>query len=107
MVHNSSRKIVHFHFNVTAPRSSWQNPSVECLIGTVRRECLDHVIVLSDQHLGRVLMEYIDYYNESRTHLSLAKDCPVPRAVERPHSETIRHRPMVGGLHHRYYREAA
>jgi transposase InsO family protein len=91
----------------TAPRSPWQNPYVEPLVGTMRRECLDHVIVLSERHLSRVLMKYVDYYNESRTHLSLAKDCPVPRAMQRPAIGPIKQRPMVGGLHHRYYREAA
>ena len=91
----------------TAPRSPWQNPYIERLIGTVRRECLDHVIVLSERHLSRVLTDFVEYYNESRTHLSLAKDCPVPRAMERPEVGPIKHRPMVGGLHHRYYRAAA
>jgi transposase InsO family protein len=91
----------------TAPRSPWQNPYVERLIGTVRRDCLDHVIVFGERHLIRVLQGYVAYYYESRTHLGLAKECPVPRAIERPEIGPIRKRPMVGGLHHRYYRKAA
>ena len=91
----------------TAPRSPWQNPYIERLIGTVRRDCLDHVIVLNDRHLHRVMAEYIAYYNESRTHLGLDKECPVPRAVEPPKIGPIRKSPFLGGLHHRYYREAS
>jgi putative transposase len=91
----------------TAPRSPWQNPYVERLIGTVRRDCLDHVIVFNERHLHRVLAEYVAYYNESRTHLGLEKECPVPRSVEPPDIGPIRKSPILGGLHHRYYREAA
>jgi transposase InsO family protein len=91
----------------TAPRSPWQNPYIERLIGTVRRDCLDHVIVLGERHLVRVLREYVTYYNESRTHLGLEKDCTVPRAVEPPELGRIRKSPVLGGLHHRYFREAA
>jgi putative transposase len=65
---------------VTAPRSPWQNGYCERVIGTIRRECLDHVIVLSERHLPRVLKEYLAYYHESRTHLGLGKDAPEPRA---------------------------
>ena len=92
---------------VTSYKSPWQNPYVERLIGSIRRECLDHVIVLGERHLRRVLRECVEYYHESRTHLGLAGDCPVPRSVEPPSVGPIRKRPMVGGLHHRYYREAA
>jgi putative transposase len=67
----------------TAPRSPWQNPYVERLIGTLRRECLDHVVVLNETHLRRLLREYLIYYHGARTHLSLAKDTPEPRRVER------------------------
>ena len=91
----------------TAPRSPWQNPYIERLIGTVRRDCLDHVIALNDRHLHRVLAEYVSYYNESRTHLGLEKECPVPRAVDPPENGPIRKSPILGGLHHRYFREAA
>ena len=66
----------------TAPHSPWQNPFVERVIGTIRRDCLDHVIVLDERHLRRILREYVDYYHVSRTHLSLEKDAPVPRPVE-------------------------
>ena len=92
---------------ITSYRSPWQNPYVERLIGTVRRECLDHVIVLSEEHLRRALRDYVEYYNASRTHLGLGGDCPIPRSVEPPSAGTIRKRPMVGGLHHRYFRSAA
>jgi len=64
---------------VSAARSPWQNPYVERLIGSIRRECVDHVIVLGEHHLRRILKSYFAYYNESRTHLSLAKDAPIPR----------------------------
>jgi transposase InsO family protein len=67
---------------ITAPRSPWQNPYVERVIGSIRRECLDHVIVLNERHLRRILRDYFDYYHISRTHLSLNKDPPDPRAVE-------------------------
>lgn len=90
---------------VSAPRSPWQNPYVERLFGSIRRECLDHIIVLGENHLRRVLRSYVAYYNESRTHLSLAKDAPDRRAVER-HGKVIA-LPRVGGLHHRYSRLAA
>jgi len=89
---------------VLALEEPWQNPYVERLIGTVRRECLDHVIVLGEGHLQRVLRGYVEYYQESRTHLGLGGECPVPRPVEPPANGPIRKRPMVGGLHHRYYR---
>ena len=79
----------------------------ERLIGTLRRECLDHVVVLSHAHLRRVLRAYLAYYHEPRTHLSLGKDSPEPRLVERPDRGRIVATPMVGGLHHRYTRRAA
>ena len=92
---------------LSAPRSSWQNPYVERLIGSVRRECLDHVITFDERHLRRVLGEYCGYYNSSRTHLGLEKDCPMPRHVEHPVIGPIEQRPVLGGLHHRYFRRAA
>ena len=76
-------------------------------MGTYRRECLDHVIVLGAGHLRRVLEEYLDYYNRSRTHLGLEKDCPVTRAVEPREAGEIVALPVLGGLHHRYVRRAA
>jgi transposase InsO family protein len=91
----------------TAPRSPWQNSYVERLIGTLRRECLDHVVVLNETHLRRLLREYLIYDHGARTHLSLAKDAPEPRRVERLDEGRIVETPMVGGLHHRYGRRAA
>jgi transposase InsO family protein len=92
---------------LTAPQSPWQNPFVERLIGSIRRECLDHVIVLSETHLRRMLRGYLEYYHHSRTHLALAKDAPVPRAVQPPDAGAVIQLPQVGGLHHRYERQAA
>jgi transposase InsO family protein len=92
---------------LTAPRSPWQNAYAERVIGTIRRECLDHVIVLSERHLRRILSSYFDYYHRSRTHLSLEKDCPDPRPVHPPDAGKIIAFPQVGGLHHRYERRAA
>jgi transposase InsO family protein len=89
-----------------APRSPWQNPYCERLIGSLRREVLDHVIVLNDRHLQRLLTAYIDYYHRFRTHLALDMDCPHPRAVAPPEVGTVRALPEVGGLHH-YERQAA
>jgi putative transposase len=88
-------------------RSPWQNPYVERVIGSIRRECVDHVIIFNERHLRRVLQEYFKYYHGSRTHLGLAKDCPRPRPVEPPDLGLIHSEPMVSGLHHRYYRQAA
>ena len=90
-----------------APRSPWQNPYAERVIGSIRRECLDHVIVINERHLLRVLRQYLAYYHRSRTHLSLAKDAPEPREIERPTRGGIVAIPEVGGLHHRYTRRAA
>jgi hypothetical protein len=92
---------------LTAPRSPWQNPFAEHVIGTIRRELLDHVIVLNEGHLRRRLRAYLRYYHRSRTHLALEKDTPEPRAVERPEQGRIVALPQVGGLHHRYLRRAA
>jgi hypothetical protein len=85
---------------ITAPRSPWQNPYVERLIGSIRRECLGHVIILSEGHLRRVLSSYFQYHHDARTHLSLDKDCPRPRAVQLPFTgNNIVAFPQVGGLH--------
>jgi hypothetical protein len=86
----------------TSPRSPWQNGYAERLIGSIRRECLDHVIVLSERHLRHLLLCYMKYYNGARTHLSLEKDAPVSRAVDR--AGHILCRPILGGLHHQYGR---
>jgi len=89
----------------TAPRSPWQNPIAERVIGTLRRECLDQMIILNEKHLHDVLHEYIfEYYNDSRTHLSLEKDSPVHRPVKA--NGKIVSRPILGGLHHVYNRVA-
>jgi transposase InsO family protein len=92
---------------LTAPQSPWQNPYSERLNGSIRRECLDHVIVFSENHLRRILAGYIAYYNESRTHLSLEMDSPVTRPVQTPDHGKVISLPQVGGLHHRYERRAA
>ena len=92
---------------LTAPRSPWQNPYAERLVGSVRRECLDHVIVLGEQHLYRILKSYFAYYHRSRTHLSLGKDAPEPRPIHPPSMGKVVALPEVGGLHHRYERLAA
>jgi putative transposase len=92
---------------VIAPRSPWQNPYVERLIGSIRRECLDHVIVLHERHLRRLLTGYFHYYHHWRTHRALEMDCPIPRLVQRPELGLIREVPEVGGLHHHYERRAA
>ncbi|MCP4571128.1 MAG: transposase [bacterium] len=92
---------------VTAPRSPWQNGYCERLIGTIRRECLDHVIVLNESHLRRVLKENLAYYLRSRTHLGLAKDAPEPRVIQPQDVGPVVDEPVLGGLHHRYYRNTA
>ena len=92
---------------LTAPRSPWQNAFAERVIGTIRCELLDHVIVLNEQHLRRRLRSYLRYYHGSRTHLALDKDAPEPRDVEPPEHGRVIGRPQVGGLHHRYVRRAA
>jgi len=89
-----------------APRAPWQNPYVERLIGSIRRECLDHAIVLGEAHLRRLLTAYMYYYHEARPHLGLARDAPVPRAAERRCRADVLAIPQVGGLHHRYARAA-
>jgi hypothetical protein len=91
----------------TAARSAWQNPYVERLIGTLRRECLDHVVVLYEIHLCRRLRDCLIYYHGARTHLSLDKDAPEPRLAEHRDQGRIVETPMVGGLHHGYRRQAA
>ncbi len=91
---------------IIAYRSPWQSPFVERLIGSIRRECLNHVIVLNEAHLIRILDSYFAYYHESRTHLSLERNAPVPRQVEPPQQGKVIAIPQVGGLHHRYTRAA-
>jgi putative transposase len=95
------------HEVLTAPRSPWQNAYVERFIGSVRRECLDHVIVVNAAGLRRVLNAYVEYYTTARTHLALEKDAPLPRPVASPTAGRVVATPQVGGLHHRYERRAA
>ncbi len=92
---------------ITAPRSPWQNPFAERLIGSIRRDCLNPVIVLSERHLKRLLSSYFDYYHPWRTHRSLAMDCPEPRVIQLPDIEPVKEVVEVGGLHHHYERLAA
>ena len=90
-----------------APYSPWQNPYCERAVGSIRRDCLDRVIVLNERHLHRILSEYFDYYHNSRCHLSLDRNSPMPRDVEPPSEGDVVAIPQVGGLHHRYTRCAA
>jgi putative transposase len=92
---------------LSAPRSPWQRAYVERVIGTIRRECLDHVIVLNQASLSCHLRSFLDYYHHSRCHLALDKDAPEPRPVHPPDRGQIVSLPQVGGLHHRYERRAA
>ena len=92
---------------VTAARSPWQNAYVERVIGSIRRECLDHFVIFNERHLRRVLSTYIDYYQRTRTHLSLEKDCPNARPLMPPRIGIVIAIPQVSGLHHRYERLAA
>src|SRR3984893_7761109 len=85
-----------------SPGSPWQNSYVERLIGTLRRDCLDHVLIFSERHLRRILTLYSLYYNETRTHLGLGKDAPLRRSIQR--SGTIIVTPILSGLHHKYAR---
>jgi putative transposase len=92
---------------LTAPQSPWQNPFVERLIGSVRRECLDHILVLSERHLRRTLARYFVHDHRARTHPALQKDAPDVRPLERPAVGKVVPIPEVGGLHHRNVRRAA
>jgi transposase InsO family protein len=92
---------------LTAPASPWQNAYAERVIGTIRRECLDHMIILGEKHLRRTVKRFANYYNTVRTRLSLAKDSPKGRLIEFPDQGNIRSRQHCGGLHHEYYRQAA
>ena len=89
---------------VTAPRSPWQNPFVERLIGSIRKDCLNHVIILNESHLSRNLSSYFDYYHYDRPHYGLEKDTPFERPIQpRPaKGSKVIELPRVGGLHHRY-----
>jgi transposase InsO family protein len=91
-----------FRSGFSGTRSPWQNGYAERLIRSIRRECLDHVVVFGECHLRHLLLSYMKYYNGARTHPSLEKDAPVSRAVER--AGQILCRPILGGLHHQYVR---
>ena len=95
------------HEVLSAPRAPWQRAYVERVIGSIRRECLDHVIVFHESSLRRILTSYFEYYHRSRTHLSLGKDSPEPRAIQPAEMRRVVAVPQVGGLHRRYERRAA
>jgi hypothetical protein len=90
---------------LSARQSPWQNPFVERVIRSIRRECTDHIIALGERHLLRVLREYVEYYNKTRTHLSLDRNAPEPRRVAQKGGEIVG-TPVLGGLHYRYERAA-
>jgi putative transposase len=90
-----------------SPRSPWQRAYVERVIGSIPRECLDHVLVFHEMSLRRILRSYLDYYHRSQTHLSLGKDSPEPRSIQPEQMGRVVALPQVGGLHHRYGRRAA
>jgi transposase InsO family protein len=92
---------------LTAPHSPWQNPFAERLMGSIQRECLNHVFVLGERHLRHIPTRYLAYYHQARTHLALDKDAPDLRPIQRPATGKIVQRPEVGGLHHRDIRQAA
>ena len=92
---------------LTALRSPWQNAYAERVMGSIRREILDHVIILGERHLRRMMKRYVRYYNGTRTHLSLGKDAPQERTVQRPCEGRVVGLPRVGGLRHEYIRLAA
>ena len=93
---------------LSTPQSPWQNLYVERVFRTLRRDCIDHVVVLDEKHSKRIIQEYIDkYYHISRAHLSLHKDCPKNREVEPLELGKVKSEPILGGLHHRYYRKVA
>jgi transposase InsO family protein len=102
-----SEGIKHFRIKqlMTAYRCPWQNGYIERVIGSTKRECLDHVIVLNESHLWSILTDYISYYNKYRTHLGINKDSPEGRPVQR--DGKIDKITMVNGLHHVYFRQAA
>jgi transposase InsO family protein len=100
------QRVVHLGIEevLIAPQSPWQNPFVERWIGTLRRECLDHVIVLNEAHLKRIVTSFLEYYHPVRPHRSLDQNAPEPRVVEPPEPGPVVAAPVLGGLHHRYRR---
>lgn len=102
-----SRQVKGIKQVLSAPRSPWQRAYVERVIGTIRRECLDHVIVFNQRSLRRHLRDFLDYYHRTRTHLGLEKDTPESRSIQSAEAGRVISIPVVGGLHHRYERRAA
>jgi transposase InsO family protein len=94
------------HEVLIAPHAPWQNPFAERVIGSIRRECLDHFLVLNEKHLRRLLRAYLVYYNTTRPHQALGNNSPLPRQVQPPARGSIIALPEVGGVHHRYQRAA-
>jgi transposase InsO family protein len=92
---------------LSAPRSPWQRAYVERVIGTIRRECLDHLIVCNERSLHGHLQAFVDYYHRNRVHLALEKDTPEARPIQPPERGGVVSIPVLGGLHHRYGRRAA
>ena len=88
------------------PKSPWQNPFCERVIGSIRRECTNHIIALGERHLVRTLCKYARWYNTSRPHVSLDRNAPEPRTIQHPSMGHVRSEPVLGGLHHRYLRVA-
>jgi hypothetical protein len=95
------------HLSHRLQLTALSNGYCERMVSTINRDCLDHMIILHELHLRRVLKDYFKYYHEVRTHLGLHKDAPIPRAIEPPERGPVRCEPMVHGLHHRYFRKAA
>jgi putative transposase len=91
----------------SSPPDRTEEAYVERVIGSIRRECLDHVVIFNERHLRHVLSSHVDYYHRARTHLSLDKDCPHSRPIQPPRSGRVIAIPRIGGLHHRYQRLAA
>jgi transposase InsO family protein len=102
MKEGPSRSTISVDLKPTAPASPWQNGFAERTIGSIRRECLDHIVILGEAHLRRILKFYADYYNGVRTHRSLNKDAPVSRPLQL--TGIIGSQPILGGLHHHYVR---
>ncbi|MFH2053280.1 MAG: transposase [bacterium] len=88
-------------------RSPWQNGYCERMVGTLKRECLNHMIIFNEGHARRIIREFLQYYHDDRTHQGLGQETPGGREIEHPEIGPVKSRPILGGLHHRYYREAA
>ncbi len=100
-------KFLNIHDKVISARSPWQNGYCERVVGTIKREFLHHMIIFNESHARRLLKKHFEYYHEDRTHLGLEKETPSCRKVEPRHLGLVKRRPMAGGLHSRYFREAA